>query len=267
MHTLGLASWRWLLVLAAALAGLGTALAQEAGSTGNTGTTALQRFIGPDGLGLATVKRSDLEALWGTPEVEKPVTPTRRAREPVLPPWLLIQYKSRGLTFTTPSGTYGMADPPIEMAHFSKPFEGCTPQGLCIDMPQDAAMAIIAAHYTVTSDHASTFGNHGRITGRTYSARNKGWRQTHYMSFGFSEGRLYSMSFQLQPTPLVAWSTLRGLLAGVVLIGVAVGASRVLRPYRQQLEPLWQVVQAWFWLYVIASAAIGLLVLYLLFHR
>jgi hypothetical protein len=168
---------------------------------------ALHRFIGADGLGTGLVKRSDLDALWGRPEFEKPMTPTYPSRG--LGPWLLMEYKSRGLLFTTAPGSYGQADPRIEMATFRVPFDGCTPQGLCLGMPQEQALAIIHRLYKVTGDNATSFGNSGRINGRTVSARNLGWRRTHYLSFGFTEGHLHMMTFQLTPTPLISMAQLK----------------------------------------------------------
>lgn len=254
---------RSLFCLLFALAGLAWPVATSAQNNDSASLPALHRFVGSDGLGLSTVRRSDLDALWGRAEVEKPMgsphgPPERRQ-------WLLIEYKSRGLIFKTPAGSYGTSDPPIDTAYFSVPFEGCTPQGLCIGMPQDAAMAIITAHYKVTSDHAASFGNSGRVSGRSYWARNKGWRRTHDMSFGFSEGRLHSMSFQLQPRPLIASRTVRGVIAWTILIAVVVGGSLLLRPYRRQLEPVWKAAKVGFALYAVGSIAMGLLLLYVLF--
>ena len=225
----------------------------------------MQHFIGSDGLGLATVRRSHLEALWGRADVEKHMTPKATDRD--RRHWALLQYPPRGLTFTTELGSYGERDPLIANAFFTAPFEDCTPQGLCIGMPQDAAMAVITAHYKITSDHASSFGNSGTITGRSYAARNKGWRKTHYMSFGFNEGRLYSMTFQLQPTPLIAGRTLRSLLAWTILLTLVVGGTLVLRPYRRQLEPVWKVAKVGFGLYALATLATTVFVFYILFKN
>ena len=256
---------RPLFCLLMALAALAWPLAASAQNKDNIGVPALHRFVGSDGLGLGTVRRSDLDALWGRAEVEKPMGSQHASRERGR--WLLIEYKSRGLLFHTAPGSYGQADPLIETAYFSEPFDGCTPQGLCIGMPQDAAMAIISAHYKITSDHAVSFGNSGQVTGRSYSARNQGWRKTHHLSFGFDQGRLRSMSFQLQPTPLVAWRTVRGVIAWTVLIAAVVGISLVAQRYRRQLEPVWKVAKVGFLLYVLASVVMGLVLLYALFSK
>jgi hypothetical protein len=254
---------RGLFGLLIALAGLAWPVAASAQDKDNPNPPALHRFVGSDGLGLSTVKRSALDALWGKAEVEKPMGSPHGP--PEHRPWLLIEYKSRGLLFKTPAGSYGASDPLIDTAYFSVPFEGCTPQGLCIGMPQDAAMAIITAHYKVTSDHAASFGNSGHVSGRSYWARNKGWRRTHDMSFGFSEGRLHSMSFQLQPRPLVASRTVRGVIAWTIILTVVVGGSLLLRPYRRQLEPVWKAAKLGFVLFVVGSVVWGLVLVYALF--
>ncbi|MET0333304.1 MAG: hypothetical protein ABW190_03460 [Rhizobacter sp.] len=147
---------RRLLGLWMALALMAWAVAASAQTTDTAGLPPLHRFVGSDGLGISTVKRSDLDALWGRADVEKPMTPSPSSRGDRRP-WLLIEYKSRGLLFTTTQGSYGTADPPIATAYFTAPFDGCTPQGLCIGMPQAAAMPIITAHYKITSDNAASF--------------------------------------------------------------------------------------------------------------
>jgi hypothetical protein len=254
---------RSLFCLLVALAGLGWPVAASTQNKDNASAPALHRFVGDDGLGVSTVRRSDLDTLWGRAEVEKPMGSRHASRG--RGEWLLIDYKSRGMLFHTARGSYGQADPLIESAYFTEPFDGCTPQGLCIGMPQNAAMAIISVHYKVTGDYAVSFGNSGRVTGRSYSARNKGWRKTHYMSFAFDEGRLRSMSFQLQPTPLVEWRTVRNVIAWAIIIAIVVVASRLLRPYKRQLEPLVKAAKVGFVLYVVTSVVLGLVVLYALF--
>jgi hypothetical protein len=226
---------------------------------------ALHRIVGSDGLGISTIRRSDLEALWGRADIEKQMTPSSSSSE--RRPWALLEYKSRGLLFTTTVGSYGTADPPIDTAYFSEPFDGCTPQGLCIGMPQDTAMAIITAHYKITGDYAVTFDQGGRFKGRSYTARNQGWRKTHTMSFGFSEGRLHAMSFRLQPTPLIAWRTVKGVIAWTLLITLVVGGTLVLRPYRRQLAPVWKAVKVGFALYALATVGMAIFVIYILFKR
>jgi len=192
--------------------------------------SALQRFLGNDGLGVGNVHRSDLEALWGRADIEKPVAASKVA-------WrtshALLEYKTRGLLFATVPNSYGKADPVIEMGHFSLPFEDCTPQGLCLGMPEAQAMPIISAHYQIKGDHASSFGTTGRITGRSLWGKNKGWRQTHSVSFGFNEGRLYTMSFQLEPTPFITVAQIgSGLASLLVLVGLGMEAVK------KQVEPL-----------------------------
>jgi hypothetical protein len=254
---------RLLLCLLIALAGSAWSATAGAQNPADAGRPALHRFIGSDGLGLGTARRSDLDALWGRADVEKPMGslhgPPERKR------WLLLEYKSRGLLFKTTPGSYGSSDPPLDTAYFSEPFDGCTPQGLCIGMPQDAAMAIIQAHYKITGDNAASFGRTGQVKGRTYSARNKGWRKTHYMSFGFADGRLHSMYFQLQPSPFVSARTVRGVIGWTVLLAVVIGGSILLRPYRRQLQPVWKAAKVGLVLYALASVAMGLVVLYALF--
>ncbi len=252
---------RSLLGLLLALAFAGAAV----GAPDANSLPALHRIVGSDGLGISTVRRSDLEALWGRADVEKQMTPSSSSSE--RRPWALLEYKSRGLLFTTTPGSYGTADPPIDTAYFKEPFDGCTPQGLCIGMPQDAAMAIITANYKITSDYAATFDQVGRTKGRSYSARNKGWRKTHYMSFGFSEGRLHSMNFHLQPTPLIAWRTVKGVIAWAILATLVVGGTLVLRPYRRQLEPVWKVAKFGFALFALASLGMTVFLLYVVFKH
>jgi hypothetical protein len=179
--------------------------------------SALERFIGADGLGVGQVRRSDLEALWGRADIEKPVAERKAA-------WrnshAMLEYKSRGLIFTTLPGSYGQPDPLIDGGTFSLPFQGCTPQGLCLDMSEAEAMPIISAHYKIRGDYATSFGHSGIITGRTWWGSNKGWRQTHHVSFAFDKGRLRTMHLQLEPTPFM---TLKQLRSGVVtLLGFAV---------------------------------------------
>lgn len=256
---------RSLFCLLVALAGLAWPVAASAQEKDPASLPALHRFVGNDGLGLSTVRRSDLDALWGRAEVEKRMGSKHTSRE--RGEWLRIEYKTRGLVFTTVRGSYGQADPLIEMAFFSEPFDGCTPQGLCIGMPQDAAMAIIAAHYKITSDHAASFGNSGHVTGRSYSARNQGWRKTHYMSFGFDQGRLRTMSFQLQPTPLIAWHSVRAALGWAILITIVVGASLLWQRHRRQLEPVVKVAKVGFVLYALGSVVFGLMLLFALFNK
>jgi hypothetical protein len=201
--------------------------------------SALQRFLGHDGLGKGNVHRSDLEALWGRADIEKPVAASKAT-------WrtshALLEYKTRGLLFATVPNSYGKADPVVEMGHFSLPFEDCTPQGLCLGMPEAQAMPIISAHYKIRGDDASSFGNPGRITGRSLWGKNKGWRQTHYVSFGFNEGRLYTMSFQLEPTPFITvaqiGSGLASLLGFAVLVLVGLGIEAVKKKRAEQDEPL-----------------------------
>jgi len=201
--------------------------------------SALQRFLGHDGLGVGNVHRSDLEALWGRADIEKPVAASKAA-------WrtshALLEYKTRGLLFATVPNSYGKADPVVEMGHFTLPFEDCTPQGLCLGMPEAQAMPIISAHYKIRGDNASSFGNSGRITGRSLWGKNKGWRQTHSVSFGFNEGRLYTMSFQLEPTPFITvaqiGSGLASLLGFAVLVLVGLGIEAVKKKRAEQDEPL-----------------------------
>lgn len=230
---------RWALPLMAA-SWLGAVCAQTPAPAGNE-PSALHRFVGADGLGISYLKRSDIEALWGRAEVERSVTPTSGdAHE--RKPWLVLEYKNRGLSFNTPPGSYGQADPPISHATFTAPFEGCTPQGLCMGMPQDAALALISKLYKVKGDPAVKGGRSGRL----HYARNTGWRETHLMSFGFAQGRLHSMSFQLHPAPLISMPQFRSDLAGklglVVLALVAMGVAILrgkLRPAAAP-KPTWE---------------------------
>jgi hypothetical protein len=254
-----------LFCLLVALAGLVWPVASGAQNKDPGSAPALHRFVGSDGLGLSTVRRSDLDALWGRADIEKPMS--SKSSSHARGSWLRLEYKSRGLSFTTPPGSYGQGDPLIDWAHFSEPFDGCTPQGLCIGMPQDAAMAIITAHYKVTGDYAVSSGNSGRVTGRSFSARNQGWRKTHSMTFSFDQGQLRSMSFQLQPTPLIAWRTVRGVLAWTILITLVVGGTLLLRPYRRQLAPVWKAAKIGFVLYALGSVVFGLILLYALFSK
>lgn len=232
-----------LAVLSAMRRGFILAVAWAAGAAGAAPSpaeasdppSALQRLIGSDGLGVGNVRRSDLEALWGRADIEKPVAASRQA-------WrtshALLEYKARGLLFTTVANSYGQADPKVESGNFSLPFQDCTPQGLCLGMPQAEALPIISAHYQIKGDHATSFGNSDRITGRTYWGRNKGWRNTHYVSFGFSEGRLHTMSFQLEPTPLITLAQVRSgflsLLGIAVLVLVGLGIEAV----KKRIGPL-----------------------------
>lgn len=224
----------------------GAAAAQNA----NSGSVALQRFIGSDGLGLNTVKRSDLDELWGRADSEKPTTASRPSRERGT--WLVLEYKSRGLIFSTTPDSYGSGNPQIANAYFSAPFEGCTPQDLCMGMPQEAALAIISKHYKITFNHGSN-----------YSASNKGWRSTHHMSFSFKDGHLHSMSFQLHPSRLIGYKE-RNLLFGALLLAVIIGLERVLRPYRRQLEPVRKIAKIGCMLYLVISTIVGLVVFYIL---
>lgn len=214
----------------------------------NPDSDALHRFIGSDGLGLNTVKRSDLDELWGRADSEKPTTASYPSH--IRGTWLVLEYKSRGLVFTTSPDSYGSGNPQIDNAYFRAPFKGCTPQGLCIGMSQEAALSIISTYYKITINH----DNH-------CSARNKGWRSTHYMSFSFKDGHLHSMSFQLKPSPLLDYKE-RGLLSLTFLLAFLIGAERVLRPYRRQLEPVRKVAKIGFMLYLLVSTVVGLFVFY-----
>ena len=228
--------------------------------------SALQRFLGQDGLGVGNVHRSDLEALWGRADIEKPVAASKAA-------WrtshALLEYKTRGLLFTTVPDSYGKADPIVEMGYFSLPFEDCTPQGLCLGMPEAQAMPIISALYKIRGDDASSFGNSGRITGRSLWGKNKGWRQTHYVSFGFNEGRLYTMSFQLEPTPLVTLAQVRSGLASLlgfavlVLVGLGIEAvKKRIRPLEDEEEeeasPAWELGRLGLGIVLLATAIGGM---------
>lgn len=218
----------------------------------NAGSDALRRFIGSDGLGLSSAKRSDLDELWGRADIEKPTTasPPSRTRGT----WLVIEYKARGLRFTTSPESYGSGNPQIDYAYFSAPFEGCTPQGLCMGMQKEAALAIISAHYKITT-----------IFGNDYSARNRGWRTTHHMSFFFQDGRLHSMSFQLKPSPLLDRKE-RELLFWAFLLAAMIGVERLLRPYRRQLEPVKKIAKIGCLLYLLISSLVGLFVFYIILN-
>lgn len=222
------------LILAVAWAA-GAAGAAPSPAEASDPPSALQRFIGADGLGVGKVRRSDLEALWGRADIEKPVAAARQA-------WrtshALLEYKSRGLVFATVSGSYGQADPTVEMGHFTVPYQDCTPQGLCLGMPQAEAMPIISTHYQIKGDHATSFGNSGHTTGRTYWGRNKGWRNTHYVSFGFNEGRLHTMSFQLEPTPLITLAQVRSGLASLLGFAVLVLVGLGIEAVKKRIGPL-----------------------------
>ncbi|HSC67272.1 MAG TPA: hypothetical protein VLC79_06260 [Cellvibrio sp.] len=228
-------------------------IAGQAGAqTANSSSNALDRFIGSDGLGLSTVKRSDLDELWGRADSEKPTTASPPSRERGT--WLVLEYKSLGLMFTTTPGSYGSGNPQINSAYFSTPFKGCTPQGLCMGMPQEAALTIISAQYKITFNDDDY-----------YSASNRGWRTTHYMSFSFKEGRLHSMQFQLIPSPLLGYKE-RSLLFLVFLLAVIIGVERVLRPYRRQVEPVRKMAKIGCMLYLVISALVGLFVFYILLN-
>lgn len=256
-----MSSWlRGILAALAWAAGVAVAAPASPAQAGDA-PSALQRFLGPDGLGVGKVRRSDLEALWGRADIEKPVAAPKAA-------WRTsharLEYKSRGLLFTTVPDSYGQPDPVVEMGHFSLPFEDCTPQGLCLGMPQAQAMPIITAHYKIRGNGVSSFGTAGRVTGHSLWGRNKGWRRTHYVSFGFNEGRLYTMSFQLEPTPLITLAQVRGGLAALLGFAVLVLVGLGVEAVKKQVEPLeespaWEIGRLGLGIALLVAAVGGML--------
>jgi hypothetical protein len=220
----------------------------QAPATPTPGASApLLPFVGSDALGVSTLKRSNIEALWGPPEKvsqalhsEKVMNLSRRRSAHRDVPTLRLHYPSVGLIFDTAPGFIDEVDPPLAYATVSSPHGGCTPQGLCIGMAEDTALPIITQHYKRMGDIAASWGKGGYVKGRIYLARNHGWRTTHQVSFTFKQGRLHEMSIQLQPHPWVTPTRLRAALNVVLLMGLLALVALALKEIKRTLGPVWE---------------------------
>jgi hypothetical protein len=222
-------------------------------------------FVSSDALGVSTLKRSDIEALWGPPEKvseashsEKVMSLSRRRNARQHTPTLRLHYPSLGLTFDTAPGFNDEPDPPLAYATVSSPHEGCTPQGLCIGMAEEVALPLITQHYKRTGNIPVSWGNGGYVKGRTYLARNHGWRTTHRLRFTFKQGRLHEMSIQLQPRPWVTLTQLRAALNVLLLVGLLAGVALALNMVKETLGPVWEKGRLWLGSMLLMAGAAGM---------
>ena len=195
-------------------------------------------FVGGDGLGLAKLSRSDIEAALGAPEDVAAAGKARGRGGDPRP--LSLRYPSLGLTFTVDAGHAGEANPPLSHATVELPSDRRTPQGLYLGMRQDEAMPIIDAVYRNGGRIPLSWGRGGHVKGEAVLASNRGWRVTQRAHFDFRENRLYRMSFQLRPTPLVRFEHIRSLfitLQAYVIVTLLLNAATALK---RRLGPWWE---------------------------
>lgn len=193
-------------------------------------------FIGADGLGLPSLRRRDLERQLGAPES---VEPGRGGGQDTTP--LVLRYASRGLEFQIDARHAADVDPPVGWAVMTLPFAGRTPQGLYLGMPQAEAMPLIQSLYRRKYSIPFSYGQgYGQVKGEGWGGRNQGWRETQAVMLDFRAGRLHRMSFQVEPTPLVRLSTLRGLLGSLLVMVTAAALGMGLLAIRRRMGPWWE---------------------------
>lgn len=195
-------------------------------------------FVGGNGLGLAKLTRSDIEAALGSPEEVAVVGKAGDRGDGPRP--LELRYPSLGLGFSVDASHAHEANPPLSQATVEAPSDRRTPHGLHLGMPQDEAMPIIESVYRVSARTPMSWGHGGQGKGETVLARNPGWRASQRARFDFRENRLYRMSFQLRPNPLVRFEHVRSLfntLLAFVIVTLLANAATALK---RRMGPWWE---------------------------
>ena len=193
-------------------------------------------YVGPQGLGRERVTLADVKARWGSPEVVRNAPHDPRAA-------LHWQYPSKGLRFQVNWENRDDKNPLVGWLQLDLPFDGRTPQGLYLGMPQAEAMAIVQRYYRVRSRLDLTSQSASQPKGQSVSVGNHGWRHSQLANFEFRQGRLFSMGFQLKPRPWIDPGLVRRTQGLLVLAAVALAASWVYLRLKHGMGAWWWRVQ------------------------
>lgn len=243
--------WRLVAGLAVTLAGLlaGAAMAPATAAPrpsegppvypASPGSGPLLEYVKPDGLGLEHLTLDEVRARWGPPDVDDDVPYDRHRDTGGHRTW---RYPSAGLEFQVGAWDNEGRNPRVGWVKVSLPFDGRTPHGLYLGMPQAQAMEIVQRHYRVRSRIDATWGR-GEERGLLVGASNHGWRQSQRVSFTFRQGRLHEMSYQLKPTPWIEPGAMHDARRFVILAGLLLAATWLLRRLKQGMGVWWQRAQ------------------------
>lgn len=206
-------------------------------------------FVGEDGLGQKKLTLSQVADRLGAPDqIDAPpyVHAVRSGGHRV---W---HYPERGLRFRVNREDAKDTDPRVAHLEVALPFDGRTPQGLYLGMPQAEALPLIEARYQVLV-RTPTVDSSARAVGLIVSGSNASGRRSQDVSFQFRDGRLRSMSFQMKPRPWIALKTQHETMALLTLVAVIAGGGWLLNRLRERMG------RRWHWTQVALGGALGLM--------
>lgn len=195
-------------------------------------------FVGSDGLGARKLDRAGIEAALGRPEEVAAVGKGRDDGAGSRP--LALRYPSLGLVFSVDASHAQEANPPLSHATVELPSNRRTPQGLHLGMRQEEAMPVIDSVYRKGGRIPLSWGRGGHVKGEAVLASNHGWRVTQRAHFDFREGRLYRMTFQLRPTPLVSFAQVRSLFISLLAFAIVALMFNAAMALKRRLGPWWE---------------------------
>lgn len=246
-------AWAWALLVAAASA----QPARDAPPVypDPPGSGRALTHVGANGLGLETVTLADVESRWGRPESVEAMPYDRSRGRGGHAIW---RYPSQGLVFQVNAEDHGDRNPRVGWMQVRLPFAGRTPHGMYLGMPEAEAMSIVERHYRVRYRHTVVWGSYSQERGTSVGVSNQGWRKTQTANFTFRQGRLYSMDFQLKPTPWIPQRVWREAWGYAVLLALAVAGTWLARRLKQGMGVWWgRARSALGTALVLGSAALG----------
>jgi hypothetical protein len=204
--------------------------------------------VGEDGLGQKVLTLSQVADRLGAPERVDAPPYVRATRSGGYRVW---HYPERGLRFRVNREDNDDTDPRVAYLEVELPFDGRTPQGLYLGMPQGEALPLIEARYQVRGRTPTVNGSH-RPVGLYVSVSNLHGRRAQDATFRFHNGQLRSMSFQLKPRPWIAVRDQEKLTSLLVLAGLLAAGGWVAGRLRKGMG------RAWHWAQVALGGALAL---------
>jgi hypothetical protein len=206
-------------------------------------------FVGEDGLGQKVLTLSQVADRLGAPERVDAPPEVRATRSGGYRVW---HYPERGLRFHVNREDNDGSDPRVAYMEVQLPFDGRTPLGLYLGMPQAEALPLIEARYRVRT-RTPTHGEGPKPIGLYVTVSNAEGRRAQDATFRFHNGLLRSMSFQLKPRPWIPVKDQEKMTSLLVLLGLLAVGGWLMGRLREGMG------RTWHWAQLALGGALGLM--------